>query len=343
MPLNWLVSGFGQFATAEEVTLDETQAVPEITWQPEPITQSTWRDETVSVQQVVVLLDGSSTAAQALSAAMLLCKLTSARMRLLSSVKDHTPTLQEEYEKTYQVREKYLSTMADRLRAEDFDVEYVIRPGFISDATAQEIEANDIDLVITCTSGKSGVKHWGSGGGSRKLVQKNSTPILLISANGESSDDLSPASIDRIIVALDGSIVSERSLPYARYFAKTFDAELLLTSVPAVPETSKYRAPAKFVEMLHMKANTNMNRILEAVAESLKVDNIRVRTIVSGSLPARTIVSVAEQESADLIMHTSRGRGHLEILIGSVAQRVVESSDKPVFMIPVPQTRMRDN
>jgi nucleotide-binding universal stress UspA family protein len=330
--------GFGQFATISEGTEDQTQAAPEITWQPEPITQSTWRDETVSIQQVVVLLDGSPAAAKALPATMSLCKSTGAKMLLLSSVKDSTQAHQEQFEETYKIREEYLSAVANKLRAADFEVEYVIRPGFISDATAKEIETNDIDLVITSTSGKSGVKHWGSGGVSRKLVQKISTPILLISANGESSDDLTSVSIDRIVVALDGSIVSEGTLPYARFFAKIFDAEILLASVPAVPETSKYRAPAGFVEMLRTKANTNMNRFLKAVANSLKAEGIRVRTIVTGSLPARTIVSIAEQEHADLIMLTSRGRGKLEILIGSVARRVVESTDKPVFIMPIPES-----
>jgi nucleotide-binding universal stress UspA family protein len=332
--------GFGQFATVSEGTTDQIRAAPEITWQPEPIAQSTWRDETASIQQVVVLLDGSSAAAQALPAARSLCKSTGAKMLLLSAVKDSTQADQEQYEKTYKAREEYLCGVADKLSAEDFEVEYVIRSGFISDATAQEIEVSDIDLVITSTSGKSGVKHWRSGGVSRKLVQMISTPILLISANGEISDGLTSASIDRIVVALDGSIVSERSLPYARFFAKNFDAEILLTSVPAVPETSKYRAPARFIETLHTKANTNMNRFLKAIANSLKTDDIRVRTIVTGSLPARTIVSVAEQENADLIMLTSQGRGQLENLIGSVARRVVESSDKPVLMIPVQQAEM---
>ncbi len=330
--------GFGQFATASEGAAAQAQAVPEITWQPEPIARSTWRNETVSIQQVVVLLDGSPAAAQALPATRSLCKSTGAKILLLSSVKNDTQAHQEQYESTYKDREEYLSALADRLRAEDFEVDYAIRPGFISDATAREIEANGIDLVITSTSGKSGVKHWGSGGVSRKLVQKISTPILLISANGESSDDLTSTSIDRILVALDGSIVSERSLPYARFFARIFDAEILLTSVPAVPEASKYRAPAEFIERLQIEANTNMKRFLKAVANSLEAEGVRVRTIVTGSLPARTIISVAEQEAAELIMLTSRGRGQLEILIGSVAGRVVESTDKPVFMIPIPES-----
>jgi len=331
--------GFGQFATATEGAGPQTSPAFEITWQPEPKVQSTWRDQTVEIRHVVVLLDGSSAAAQALPAAKSLCKSTGATMLLLSSVKDHTQAHQEQFEETYQLREEYLSAVTHRLRVEGFEVEYAIRSGYISDATVREIEANGIDLVITSTSGKSGEKHWVTGGVSRKLVQRISTPILLISANGESSDDLSSASIDRIVVALDGSIVSERCLPYARYFAKIFDAEIILTSVPAVPEASKYRAPARFVETLQEKANVNMNRFLKAVASSLEADNIRVRTIVTGSLPARTILSVAEEENADLIMLTSRGRGQLEIMIGSVAGRVVETTDKPVFMMPIPESK----
>jgi len=331
--------GFSQFATTSEGSEGPTQAAPEFTWQPEPITQSTWRTETVSIQQVVVLLDGSSSAAQALPAARSLCKSTGAKLLLLSSIKDHTRADQRHYKERHEAREDYLSTLASTLRAEDIEVEYIIRSGLISEAAVKEIETNSIDLVITSTSGESGVKHWGSGGLSRKLVQKISTPILLISANGECSDDLTSIAIDRILVALDGSIVSERSLPYAKFLAKVFDAEILLTAVPAVPEASKYRAPAGFVEMLQTKANTNMKRFLNAVAISFEAENIRVRTIVTGSLPAQTIVSIAEQENADLIMLTSRGRGQLEILLGSVARRVVESTDKPVFMMPIPEGR----
>jgi len=40
-----------------------------------------------------------------------------------------------------------------------------------------------------------------------------------------------------------------------------------------------------------------------------------------------------------LIMLTSRGRGQLEIMIGSVAGRVVETTDKPVFMMPIPESK----
>ena len=43
-----------------------------------------------------------------------------------------------------------------------------------------------------------------------------------------------------------------------------------------------------------------------------------------------------KKEDVDLIMMTSRGRGDYEVwLTGSVAESVVEKSDKAVMMVPI--------
>ena len=79
-----------------------------------------------------------------------------------------------------------------------------------------------------------------------------------------------------------------------------------------------------------------MRRYLVSVAESLRQEGMSVRTVVSGSYPARTIVDVGKREGVDLIMLTSQGRGGLDLLfMGSVAQQVVQLSDNPVFILPI--------
>ena len=108
-------------------------------------------------------------------------------------------------------------------------------------------------------------------------------------------------------------------------------------SVPAVPDMKSYRAPAEFVQNLRIKADANMRKFIKAVAKSLRQDGLRVQTVVSGSIPAQTIVRVSENKNADLIMLTSRGRGGLKLMfMGSVAEEVVQKTDKPVFMLPIP-------
>ena len=111
-----------------------------------------------------------------------------------------------------------------------------------------------------------------------------------------------------------------------------------MLSVPQVPEVKDYRAAAGVIDTIRLKALDNMQAYLKGIAESLVQNNgrLKVRVLVTGSLPARTIIGVSEAENADLIMLTSQGRGGLDLLMtGSVALQVVEDTGLPVFMIPI--------
>lgn len=327
--------GFGQYATSETV-MENGEKAMEVTWQPDPKKLSTWREEKVAINNLVVLLDGSIYAAQALPVAKMLCRATGAKLHLLSSVKNYTKALQEQYEQTAQSRRTYLEELSKILKSEGYDVSFTVRPGFIADATALYVREADIDLVVLSTKGKSGEKHWAKGGASRKLVRSVLKPILMVQAK-EDEIHWVPR-LKRILIALDGSIYSERTLPYARALAKAFKSELFLMSVPAVPNAGDYRAPAEYLETLHNKKDVNMRKFLNAVARGLRKDGLRVHTLVTGSIPAKAIIDASKSRHVDMIMMTSRGRGGLQLLfLGSVAEQVVQGADQMVFMMPIPE------
>ncbi len=329
--------GFGQMDPATGAVTVKAEKPEDLRWEPAPIQQSKWREKQVEIKNVAVLLDASSFAEGALPWATMISQKTGAHLTMLSSIKNHTSALQEQFDYSVQARQAYLDSVSNATRAKGIDVDYAIRPGFIAEATQSLVAERNMDLVITTTRGKSGKKHWISGGVSRKLVQKINQPVVLIQV-ADNGDTAQPK-LDRILVALDGSIYSERVLPYARVLAQTSGSELILLSVPAVPEPDDYHAPPEVVNVIRSNAEANMSNFLEAVARSLRGDGINVRTMVAGSLPARTIVNVAEEEDVDLIMSTSRGRGGLDLfMLGSEAQRIVENTAKPVFMMPI-QTR----
>ena len=329
--------GFGQMALGSESGTGNGNA--KVSWQPDPKEESQWRVQNAKITNIAVLLDGSDAAAQALPIAKRIAKATNANITLLASVKNDTKAFQKIYKETVQARKKYLNKVSKELTKEGYTVHVVVRPGHVADATRDYIAEDGIDFIVTTTRGKSGKPHWVTGGVSRKLVQMIDLPILLVKYREEGYEP--EPSIDRIQVALDGSIYSERTLPYARLFAKAFDSELLLMSVPAVPEVKDYRAASDVVEKIRKKAETNIQKFLSAVARSLRKEKIKVRTLVKGSIPARTILEVSEKEKADMIMITSRGRGNLDILLmGSVAEEVVNNTTLPVLMMPV---RDRDN
>ena len=326
--------GFGQ-AEIPRVVVEKGDDQPiSITWDPEPKEKSRWREREVVLKKILVLLDGSPYAAEAIPMSRKLGLGLGAEIILLSSVKDHTPALKNEFESTKAQRAAYLAGVQADLEKDSLQVSSCIRPGFLADATEQLVDELGIDLVVLTPRGKSGTMNWSRGGASYKLVRQLDVPILLVQ-DEEASDGEEP-SLERILVSLDGSIFSEEVLPYARLIAKTFGSKLVLLSVPAVPDARHYRAAGDLVEQLREEAEYKMQRFLSAVAGSLREGDIAVRTLVTGSSPEHTIISVGEAESIDMTMLTSQGRGGLDlILTGSIAMHVVEVSPKPVFIFPI--------
>ncbi|MGD2028234.1 MAG: universal stress protein, partial [Anaerolineales bacterium] len=326
--------GFGQMTVSKQATNGDTVEEVEISWQPEPIEKSVWREERIEIERIAVLLDGSLYAAQAIPYAEAVAKATGAQLVLLSSVKDETQAQKDAFESTVRERQIYLDGVAEQLRNNGVSTSTEVRGGYLADTTKQLVDDQDIDLVVTTTVGKSGDPHWLSGGISSKLMAQITKPVLLVQIT-DSQAVIAPK-MERILVSLDGSILAENTLPYARAFAKAFESEIILLAVPQVPEVKSYRAPDQAVEQIRTQMESTMDNFLDAVARSLREDGLAVRTMTQGSLPVRTIVSIGEEEGVDLIMLTSRGRGGLNrLFMGSVAERVVAESEKAVLMVPV--------
>jgi nucleotide-binding universal stress UspA family protein len=253
-------------------------------------------------------------------------------MTLLSGVKSYSHGPQEQFHADMASREKYLDSLIEQLIADGFTVEKAVRIGSIAEVTQAFVEAGGIDLVVTTTRGKSGEKHWMSGGVSAKLMMRLHIPVFLV--QGDQPKDLGrkPA---KILVALDGSIASEKVLPYARTFAQVYQSELTLLSVPQIPETDNYRAPADVIENLRAEAEAKMTNFLEAVSRALEKEGVKTSIIVKGSRPATTIVETAEEGEFGLIALTSNGRGTFDrMIMGSDSERVVAATNRCVLMMP---------
>jgi nucleotide-binding universal stress UspA family protein len=150
------------------------------------------------------------------------------------------------------------------------------------------------------------------------------------------SEDGKLPQIRKLLVGLDGSEFSERILPYARALSAAFGAEVLLLAVPEIPEAGRFGEAPDRVEEMRAEAEDQLWTYLNDVAAYTCDDCTAVKTMVTGSYPARTIVRMAEEEAADLIMMSTRGRGGLDrLMMGSAAQRVVEQTRLPVFLLPV--------
>lgn len=321
--------GFGQSPALSGGNGNGESSSFKIGWMPESLVNRGYLRKSIKIRHVLVLLDGSDYAAQALPMAQFICETTGAHLTLLSASKDYKNDIQAQ-----EAIEGYLTSVAEKIHAAGIQVNSKVLLDSAPESTRKVVTEHNVDLVILTTRGRSGEKNWLREGLSSKLVHLLDIPVLLVQVF-ESGPAEAPH-LGRILVALDGSAFAEQLLPYARYLAKQFNCELMLISVPAVPESEKYRAAASVIHSIRKQAEVSMKKYLASIAQDLEAEDILVRTVVTGSYPARTIVDVGKREGVDLILVSSQGRGGLDLLfMGSVAQQVVQLSDSPVFILPI--------
>jgi nucleotide-binding universal stress UspA family protein len=142
-----------------------------------------------------------------------------------------------------------------------------------------------------------------------------------------------PVSINRILVATDGSTTAEAALAWATDLAAPLGAEILVISVI---DLAKSYPGAGYVALdetlMHERLDAELNG---AWSERMRKANIASRTLVREGHPASAIVSTAIDEHADLIVMGSRGHSGLtELLVGSVAHHVTHHARTPVVIVP---------
>ena len=149
-----------------------------------------------------------------------------------------------------------------------------------------------------------------------------------------------------IVVPLDGSADSERALPHAQELAKAFGATLHLIQVVSRSEefdlirgsgggaaAADYsRGLAK--QLINSRLST-ADHYLKSVQSRLEPQGITVETKVLEGSASDNIVRYAEDQSGDLIVMSTRGRGGIQrLLLGSVSDRVLRVGHLPVLAIP---------
>lgn len=138
--------------------------------------------------------------------------------------------------------------------------------------------------------------------------------------------------LKRVLVATDFSATSDAALTYGRALARTFGASLYLLHVA---ENQFLRSTAADPATL---AAARL-RWLEDDLTAADRDELRARAVVEISdSPARAIVDYARGEAIDLIVMGTHGRSAMsQILVGSVAERVVRTAPCPVLTVRQPE------
>ncbi len=141
-------------------------------------------------------------------------------------------------------------------------------------------------------------------------------------------------SVRRMLVPLDGSHLAEAAVPIAARLAHACGATITLLHV------IEKGAPSSVHGEPHLATAADAEQYLKQLGDRLAANDRAIARHVHESPVgdvARSIADHAEEEASDLIVMTTHGAGDLRRgLWGSIAQRVLQLSRRPVLLVRTP-------
>ncbi|MBI9083454.1 MAG: universal stress protein [Desulfobacterales bacterium] len=207
--------------------------------------------------------------------------------------------------------------------------------------TADEIQRlaveHHIDLAISATHGRSGLKRFVLGSVTERMMRALTCPLLVIRdpalpGEGEASQAIR---FGRILVGCDFSEDSDAAFRYGLSLAQEFEAELHLVHVlepPVYTDWLKAGAVPSIDFDLNFQEQAS-EKLSQMVPSEARHWCSPVVSVLTGR-PFAEIVAYASSRRADLIVLGMRGYGLVEALfLGSTTDRVVRHTPCPVLSV----------
>ena len=137
---------------------------------------------------------------------------------------------------------------------------------------------------------------------------------------------------NKILVPTDGSEFAKKAQKHALFLSKVSGAEIIAVSV----------TENNFVNGLPLDDEVyQLNQILKERSEEnlkefdeLNEENLKITHVIREGSPAKVIIEVAKEEEVDLIVMGSSGKsGFDRFIMGSVADKVVNSAKCAVLVV----------
>ncbi|HMM22358.1 MAG TPA: universal stress protein [Selenomonadales bacterium] len=137
--------------------------------------------------------------------------------------------------------------------------------------------------------------------------------------------------IKKILVAYDGSQGSQKALEWAVMLAGKHQSDIVVATVVKPPEFSPSMDE---VDEVYADGEKHIRPLLDKAVQFGEEQGASIRAEVLRGHPAESIVRHAYDRRFDVIVMGTRGIGGFKnLVIGSVAQKVVTYSKVPVLVV----------
>jgi nucleotide-binding universal stress UspA family protein len=295
---------------------------------------------------LIVPLDGSQLAEQALPYAVRLAKADDGRLILaraaIAPVPDRIDGVNWEKDQLDAMAEaeQYLAAVATKIGTQ-VPVETSVTYGRAAPKILDQISEFAAEGVVMATHGRAGLPHLLVGSVAESVLARSPVPVFVVHARpgAEPSSPFDPLAA-RLIVPLDGSSFAETALqPAIRFLGPA--GELVLVCITHAPDhvvmdPSRHHVVA-YIDQQEEAHTREAQDYLDNVAKNLRAMypgmHVSTHTRLADDAAAG-IVAAAAGRSANLVVMATHGRtGVRRAVLGSVAGKVLLTGSTPLLLI----------
>lgn len=281
------------------------------------------------IRKILVALDGSESADNALTLASRIAEKYSAAIDMIhvsdSEVGSSLGTRASSKSKFSDgsiLRERAKTLLARGLKTRP--IYSYSSPGSIGEEILKTAESDNYDLLVVGSRGLGRAKGFFLGSVSKKIVGEAKCSVLVSKAKTNN--------IKRILLSYDGSEGSKKTLWMVAGIAKKFDAVVDVVSVISEPMIAAELNVRSAVERLDDEMRYYSNQAASSLKEmGVNSENAKV---VGARKISIAIVRQAEQGKYDMVALGSRGWGKTKsMLLGSIASSVLDTSKVSLLIV----------
>jgi nucleotide-binding universal stress UspA family protein len=278
----------------------------------------------VTLRRILLTTDFSDNARTAYPCAASLAKQFGATIDLVYFAYKGPPKYSGISEQTYvQELRKALQQEADVADFAGVHVQkHLLRHPHLPEALRSFERAANLDLAITSTHGRTGLKHFLFGSFAERVLRNSSVPVLV---NRERQGSGTFADPERVLVPFDYSDAASGTLPAVQFLAThygcTFRFLFVYESYPG-----RIGLYEKMWKGIASRPKSTEQQFAELKQNELAGIDVELETC--DGIPAVEIVHRARDLEADLIVIGTHGT------LGSVPQNVTREAHCPILIVP---------
>jgi nucleotide-binding universal stress UspA family protein len=265
------------------------------------------------LEKILLATDGSNASSGAIRESFILAKACNSELYIISVVE--VPEIIGSYpaaaEKLEIETREHLESLKSKAEKEGL-VCHIIqkRAEQVFQIIIDEAKKNKVGLIMMGRLGRTELKRVLMGGVAAKVIGHAPCLAMVVPRSAQ-------VNFKKILIATDGSVVSEIASRQAIAIAKAYGTDLVVLSVA--------------------KKDANLSEAelsVDMVRQAAEREKINVEAFTMQGEPYEVILKTAEQKNVGLIITGSHGRTGLErVLMGSVAERVIGHSKHAVLVV----------